>query len=188
MIYNDEESFLSFYFWKDGKEMKTRKFFVAFFVTLMALFLICGAAAIAEARNFPAFSTTDINDRVVTNAIFAENDITMVYFWATWCPACVTGVQSLAEMLEATGGRGLVGILIDMENRGRAQQILNNAGAAFPQLSVSAEMETIMRSIQAVPTSIFVDSRGNIVGPTIVGARSSQYYLNAMQAAREEAR
>lgn len=164
--------------------MKTRKLFA----TLMALVVILGVATIAEARNFPEFSTTDINDEVVTNAIFAESDITMVYFWATWCPACVTGIPSLAEMHATLGGKGLVGILIDMENRGRARQILNNAGADFPQLSVSREMEPIIRSVTAVPTSIFVDSRGNIVGPTIVGARSSQDYLSAMQSAREEAR
>jgi len=163
--------------------MKARKIFAA----LAALLVILGTAAIAESRSFPEFSTTDINGAVVTNAIFAENDITMIYFWATWCPACVAGMQGLAEMLEATEGKGLVGILIDMENRGRALQILNDAGADFPQLSVSREMESIMRSIQAVPTSIFVDSRGNIVGPTVLGARSSQYYLSAKQAAREEA-
>jgi len=157
-----------------------------FFAVLMTLSMILTVTAVADAGEFPQFSTTDINGEVVTNAIFAENDITMVYVWATWCPACVAGMSSLAEMLETTGGRGLIGILIDMENRDRAQQILSGAGADFPQLSVSREMEPLLRSMQFIPTSIFVDSEGNIVGPTIVGPRSSQDYLSAKRDAREE--
>ena len=161
-----------------------------FFVILTALFVILGTARIAEAGKFPEFSTTDLNGEIITNAIFAESDITMIYFWATWCPPCVAGKPVLAEMYEKNLERkGLIGILIDMNNRERAQQILSGAGAGFPQLRVSQEMESITRSVTGtgIPASIFVDSEGNIVGPKILGSRSSQVYLQAIQAAREEA-
>ena len=161
--------------------MKAGKIFVA----LVALFLILGAAGFAEAREFPQFSTTNFNDEVITNAIFAESDITMVYFWATWCPPCVAGKPVLAELYKSLGGKGLIGILIDVDNQERAQQILNSAEADFPQLRMNREIEPFIRAIGSIPTSIFVNSEGNIVGPTIVGSRSSQDYLRMIQAARE---
>jgi len=163
--------------------MKTGKIFVV----LTALLVILGTAVIAEARKFPEFSTTDFNGETVTNAIFAENDITMIYFWATWCPPCVAGKPTLAELYETLERRGLIGILIDVDNQERAQQILYRAEADFPQLHLNQEIEPIIRAIGSIPTSIFVDSEGNIVGPTIVGPRSSQDYLRAIQAAREDA-
>ena len=142
-----------------------------------------------EIGRFPDFTTTDLNGRTVTNDIFAESEITMVKFWTTWCRACVVEKPTLATLYNELG-EGMIGILLDADDRGaieNARQILNNAGVTYPQLRPSREMQALLRSIRVIPTAIFVDSRGNIVGETIVGSRSPQAYMQAMLAAREEA-
>jgi hypothetical protein len=60
--------------------------------------------------------------------------------------------------------------------------------AYFTQLRPSKEMQKILDAIDAIPTSIFVDSSGNIVGPTVVGSRSKVEYQRMMLVALEEAR
>ena len=40
----------------------------------------------------------------------------------------------------------------------------------------AGEMEPILRAVSAIPTTIFVNSEGNIVGPHIIGARDEAAY------------
>ena len=165
------------------------------YAALVALFVIFVAGGAAEAKQFPGFSTIDLNEKVVTSDIFAENEVTMINFWATWCPPCVAEMPDLGELAETLKDSdencGLIGILLDANENGaikKAGQILDKANARFTQLRPSEEMYGLLGSISAIPTSIFVDSRGNIVGPTIVGARSKNDYLKAMAVALAEAR
>ena len=169
-----------------------------YFVLLTALFVVLTAAVAAEtaeAKKFPVFTTMNLDGDVVTSDIFAENEVTMINFWATWCPPCIAEMPDLAELgkaLDDTGGEsGLIGILLDVDDRGaimKAEKILGDAKARFTQLRPSKEMQNILNSINAIPTSIFVDSKGNIVGPTVVGARGASDYMKAMQLALAEAR
>jgi thiol-disulfide isomerase/thioredoxin len=166
----------------------TKKLFAA----LAVLFMVLAAGGAAEAKKFPKFSTKDLDGDVITSDIFAESEITMINFWATWCPPCIAEMPDLAELddfLDDHPG-ALIGILLDAEDRGaiqRAEEILEDAEAYFTNLRPSKEMKSILDTIDAVPTSIFVDSGGNIVGPTVVGARNKNEYLRAMLSALEEA-
>ena len=169
--------------------MKTKKIFTV--LTALLLIFAAGVTAAEAARlpkAFPKFSTKDINGRNITNAIFAQSEITMINFWATWCGPCVQEMPDLAKMYEELG-EGMIGVLIDADDRGaidKAKQILKRAGADFPQLRPSKEMSSLINAIDAIPTTIFVDSDGNIVGKPVVGARSSREYMRAMLAAWEE--
>ena len=172
--------------------MAKKMYAAAAVAVLAALFAIFAASGTAEAYKFPGFSTKDLDGNVVTNEIFAKNEITMINFWATWCPPCIHELPDLAYMgdvlAETDGEGGLIGILLDSDAIQRAKDLLSTAEASFPQLLPSSEMNSLLRTITAIPTSIFVDSKGNIVGPTVIGARSAQQYMAEMRKALEEAR
>ena len=162
---------------------------------LAALFVVYAVSGAGEVKKFPKFSTRDLNGNYVTNKIFAQNEVTMINFWATWCPPCIRELPDLAEMsktlAETNGEGGLIGVLMDAGNRGameRAKDLLEKAEAGFTHLLPSKEMSDVLSSIKAIPTSIFVDSQGNIVGPTIVGARSARDYMAALRTALAEVR
>ena len=172
--------------------MKKTIYAVAILAALFAAFSVSGAE---ESKNFPRFSTRDLDGNLVTNNIFAKNEVTMINFWATWCPPCIRELPDLAQMgkaLAETNGEGaLIGVLLDAGDRGvtqRAKSLLKSAGASFPHLLPNDDMKSILGTVSAIPTSIFVDSHGNIVGPTVVGARSASEYMAAMKTALEEAR
>ena len=173
--------------------LSTKKIFV-FVAALVVILMTVGMIEAARLpKTFPKFSTENLNGDIVTNEIFWKNDVTMINFWATWCPPCVAEMPDLAKLDGILGDMdesvGLIGILIDADGRGAIQQaekILNNAKANFPQLRPNGEMRGLLGAISAIPTSIFVDPSGNIVGPTMVGANSAEGYLAGFRDALKE--
>ena len=64
----------------------------------------------------------------------------------------------------------------DADTKDEANQILTTAKADFLQLLPVKDMLPVFNAIEAVPTTIFVDSKGNIVGEPIVGSNSAEGY------------
>jgi thiol-disulfide isomerase/thioredoxin len=162
--------------------MKSAKIIFAILVTLLVIFT---ANALAEAKMFPKFSTKDIDGDIFTSQIFSESVITIISFWATWDPFCIEDMTELAETYDDLPGEiEMFGILMDGNEPGtiqKAEEIIDYAGADFVQLLPCQEMNDIMSSIKSVPTTIFVDSHGDIVGNTINGARLHDEYLAAIK-------
>ena len=150
-------------------------------------------AAGAEAADvFPAFKSRSLNGDVVTNAIFAGKKLTMINIWATWCPPCIAEMPDLGRLGESMPeGSQLVGIVYDVSEADRdakdeADRILSQAGAKFVQIEYSADMDPYIETVDAIPTTIFVDSSGNIVGGPLVGSDSEESYREAINSILEK--
>lgn len=123
---------------------------------------------------FKNMKTTDLNGEEVDSGIFAENKLTVVNVWGTWCTPCVNEIPELEEVSKAYEGKGVAikGLLYEMEagvndeSRAAAEDILARAGAEYQQLTASQEMHEsdLLQGLQAFPTTYFVDSEGNIIG------------------------
>ena len=76
---------------------------------LVLLLAICPVAMAEEAGALDYsfnFATTDLDGNIVTSAeIYAGNKITMINFWATWCPPCVGELAELAAVVPGAGER-----------------------------------------------------------------------------------
>jgi len=155
---------------------------------VLALLLATGMAALAEgtedggAADYSlTFATTDLDGNIVTSAeIYAGNRITMINFWATWCPPCVGELAELvgvhAQLQEA--GCGVVGILMDSydpEAVETAKALMTQNGTNYLVLALSEDLYPLAQVISAIPTTIFVDGSGTLVGTPIVGALVDQY-------------
>lgn len=138
------------------------------------------------------FKTVDLDGNEVTESIFSEKDLTVVNIWGTFCPPCIEEMPELGawarEMPENVQIIGLVQDINgadDTEHIELAKQITSKADADFVQLVAGTDdFAEVMASVIGVPTTIFVDSNGNIVGEPIVGADVEGYknfveeYLN----------
>ncbi len=126
------------------------------------------------------FETTDLDGASVDLwEIYSGNKATMVNFWASWCPPCVGELPELAELDEEfkEKGAGIIGILIDgdtEEGITDALNIIDDTGADYLHVVCDSDLINEM-DIQAVPTTYFVDSNGNIVGNPVIGADVQQY-------------
>lgn len=154
------------------------------------LFLIFGLLAVSSiifaqnAGNKITFSSVDLNGNPVSSKLFAENKITMVNIWGTFCPPCIREMPDLGKLAAANKDNDveIVGIPIDIidgsgklltqENRD-AKLIIKKTGADYVHVVPTVEMlYGFLRNVQAVPTTIFVDSNGQQIGDVYLGARS----------------
>jgi hypothetical protein len=83
-------------------------------------------------------------------------------------------------------GAQLVGIVYDVSAddrsaKGEADRILSKAKANFVQIEYSPDMSPYLEKVDAIPTTIFVDSKGNIVGGPMVGSASEKNYRAAIE-------
>lgn len=162
------------------------------FAVLLAL-LFCASCALAEA-GLTNFETTalnpqegaDVQGETVTQAIFADYDLTMVNIWATWCGYCVQEMPELAKLKDMLPENvNLISICDDASTEGQlACEILKESGASnFLTLLASQEMyDQFLNQVYAFPTTCFLDSEGRIVGEVITGVPSledaAQSYLS----------
>lgn len=139
----------------------------------------------SAAEVFPAFSSRSSKGEPVTDGVFAESKLTMVNIWATWCPPCVAEMPDLGRLGRSMPeGSRLMGIILDAEDSGameEAEAILAKAQADFLQILPVKEMDSVLSKVNAIPTTIFVDSQGKIMGDPLVGSRSEKAYRDEIE-------
>jgi thiol-disulfide isomerase/thioredoxin len=129
-----------------------------------------------SAENFEGtlkdFSTVSMTGEAVDASIFADYDITMVNLWATWCSACVEEMPELQELYtQLPENINLISICSDAASETElAQKMIDELGIEFTTLMDSESLlEGFIDYCSAYPTTVFVDSQGNIVGELVVG-------------------
>lgn len=130
---------------------------------------------------FPAISTKDINGNDVDKSVLSGNKLTMINFWATFCGPCIEEMPDLEqmskEMPEGTQLIGVAGDALDDKLISQSQQIAKDKGVTYLNLLPDATLaEYVAKNIVAYPTTIFLDSKGNIIGDAIVGAHNREFY------------
>ena len=66
-----------------------------------------------------AFDTSDLDGNKVTEALFADNRVTMINIWGTFCPPCIREMPDLGQLSTDYKAKGvqLVGVVIDALDR-----------------------------------------------------------------------
>jgi thiol-disulfide isomerase/thioredoxin len=149
----------------------------------------CGAAeGAAVGQQFPEFTMLDLQGNAVTHDIFAERDLTVVNIWGTFCPPCIREMPDLGKLhrtLEADYNATLVGIVVDVQDRATldlANEILGQSQAEHLNLLVGEDVYEFLSQYDYVPTTLFVDSNGRLVGDPVVGGFTHDEYLAEVKA------
>lgn len=156
--------------------------------------LTSSVAKSQETVKMVSFNSEDLDGNAVTEKIFAEKDLTVVNIWGTFCGPCIQEMPELAAWAkEMPDNVQLIGLVEDIngvndtEHIKLARQILKEADANFLNIIAGTEdFYDILVSLIGVPTTIFVDKNGNIVGRPIIGANVDGYkkfveqYLNEL--------
>lgn len=135
-----------------------------------------------ESVKFPSFSATDLEGNTVTESIFSQKDLTVLNIWGTFCNPCVGEMPELGEWANKMPDNvQMVGLIIDIngdedtEHRDLAVDITSNAGAEFTQIIANQDFAPVLKDVLGVPTTMFIDKDGNIVGDAILGADVDGY-------------
>jgi len=134
-----------------------------------------------SANAFGAFSAETLEGATLTEAVFAEADLTVVNLWGTFCGPCIQEMPTLGMLHEELENVQILGIVLDCNDQfggvdpdqaALATDIMEQAGASYPSLVLNQSLAAIgMANFQYIPTTLFVDKDGNIVGTEIVGAK-----------------
>lgn len=143
---------------------------------------------------FRSFELTDVDGNAVTQDIFKNSDLTLVNIWATFCNPCLQEMPDLGKLNKEYQDAGkrfqVVGLVMDavsVSSDGKliakdedmiekAKELIAQTGADYTHIVPEGSFAyNLMMSgeAQSVPTSVFVDSEGNVVGRTVIGARSA---------------
>ncbi|MGN0778486.1 MAG: TlpA family protein disulfide reductase [Aristaeellaceae bacterium] len=138
--------------------------------------------AIEAGDKFPAFVGSDMQGSEVTEAIFAEKELTVVNFWATTCGPCISEMPELGEWArELPENVQIIGVLTDVwpdqqQKIDMVNQIMRKANADFINLMTNDVLYAYYKEhMIGTPTTILVNSRGEVVGNTILGTAIEQY-------------
>lgn len=154
------------------------------FLTIIALLAATTLSFAQKAGDKISFTATDLNGNAVTSEIFAKNKVTMLNVWGTFCGPCIREMPDLAKLNAANKANGVevVGIVIDiLDRKGKidsrvkssGEAIISQTGANYTHIVPNSEMFSgVLKNVQAVPTTIFVDSNGRQIGEAYIGSRS----------------
>ena len=141
--------------------------------------------------NIGTFASLDLEGNEVSDAIFADADVTVINVWATFCGPCIEEMPELAAWSdELPGNVQIVGVVIDTppagddaandwggdpDNLKLAKQICDETGVKYTNILASGSVMEIFSNVVAVPTTFIVDRSGNIICSPFVGADVEGY-------------
>ena len=195
-----------------GRYIKNRTFIIAVMAVVVAVLLLTagtltscsgggkpasngaepGGSSSEEISKIASFSTVDLEGNAVTQDVFGDAEITMINFWGTFCPPCIKEMPELQKMQTEYEGRlQVIGVPLDVDFNDSESAAFKNAlkylewaEADFKNIEAAGDIAAYAQTVVGVPTSIFVDSEGNMIGDPIVGADTEAYkkrideYLN----------
>ena len=120
------------------------------------------------------FEATTTEGEAITSDIFAESKLTMINVWATYCNPCLAEMPDLGEIATEYDKADfqMIGIISDVmndaskEDMDYAKQLIAETGATtYPHLTLNTSLYmNLVGSVQAVPTTFFVNQRGELLG------------------------
>lgn len=119
-----------------------------------------------------------------TNAMLATGEVTLVNFWASWCPPCRAEHPKLLEMQAA--GMSIVGINFK-DQQGTAAKYLTDDDNPFVGVGFDPQGRTAIDwGVTAPPETFILDGEGRVLfrfaGP-LIGSDYEQRFLPALNAA-----
>jgi len=135
-----------------------------------------------EASSSITFTTKDLDNNTVTEAIFALADFTLVDVWSVDCGPCINNLKVVSELPLNVQGLQVIGIVADeksQDNPSIARDIMQQEGADFNVLLLSESLyEGLLKDVKKVPTHFLINSSGELIAGPITGAKSEKEFVD----------
>ena len=162
--------------------MKIKHIFTKITATALAITCIAGvttamaAESTEKTSSYPVlkeFTANTLDNEEMTQDILKDADITMVYFWATYCGYCVDEMPEIAAFIKSMPDNvQMISVCGDgMHNQELVNRILEETGFKVPTI-LDGDKDLIKLFSQTIytPTLYFIDQEGNVIGDPLIGA------------------
>ena len=110
-----------------------------------------------------AFTLYTIDDREISLASL-RGKVTLVNFWATWCPPCRAEIPDLIALQQKYHDQlQIIGISEDEAGPDVVRKFVAAHHINYPVAMTSPEFEKLFPGVAALPTSFIIDREGRIV-------------------------
>ncbi len=135
--------------------------------------------------DFADFNTYSINGYAnFNNASFANAELTMVNFWATWCGPCIEELPYMQQLYSTYYGRvQVVTCLYDSSTEGAVDQalaIMGSMGITVPTYRCNSSIRSAFSAhynLAGLPATFFIDSDGCLVR-IVTGAHNYEQWCS----------
>jgi len=108
------------------------------------------------------FTAPDLDGRPVSSASW-RGQVVVVNFWATWCLPCRREIPELVALQERYRGRVVVvGMVDDSASDDSVRRFASTLRVNYPLIRASMELNRRFPSVEALPTTVLVDPRGQV--------------------------
>jgi thiol-disulfide isomerase/thioredoxin len=128
--------------------------------------LLCGvlscpglAASPKEGQPVPQFELATLDERVIASTAL-RGKVTLVHFWATWCPPCVEEMPALDKFYREHRQDGFEVVAISVEDAADESKVRDFARRfAFPVAMKGSSKVDGFGRLWALPLSFLIDRR-----------------------------
>lgn len=120
-----------------------------------------------------AFTAETLDGSEFSSETLAAADLTVLNIWQTTCPPCIREMPELAELERELPERvRFVTWCVDGAYApDETQAIVSDSGFDGTVIvSGDGDLMTFLSKVQYTPTTVFIDSEGNLVGEPVIGA------------------
>ncbi len=146
-------------------------------------------------NQYLTFETESINGETVTSKIFGNADITIVNFGATYAYPDLNEIPQLQELYGLLKNIketkvNLLYAVIDTP-QADAEAIVKNELKTFDAEFLTIKMDDylanwVLKNLEGLPSTVFVDNSGKVIGETIKGTKTSDEYMAELNKKIEE--
>lgn len=149
------------------------------------------AEAIDQIRRTISFVSTTLEGEPIDSSIFANADITVVNFWASYCYPNINETATLqqlkTELEQKYNNVQLIQVVIDTPQKEAeqiAKQAKQEANADFTSIMTDETLANwIVQNLEGLPTTILVNNQAQVIGEHIQGIQSVENYMNIIESA-----
>lgn len=139
----------------------------------------------AALGSLASFSARTVEGELFTQEDIAAKDVTVVNFWSLTCGPCIAEMPDLAEFSKALPDNvQVVTVCLDGSgNEERVEEVLEWADLeADTLIAGDGDLQSLCGNLMYTPTTVFVDSEGNLVGDAVIGGQSDldEVFLEAV--------
>lgn len=132
------------------------------------------------------FTLDDINGKKVSlMSEVKKNKITILDFWASWCPPCMREVPNLIAIYDRYGeeGLGIVGVSLD-ESKDDWKNAVESMGMKWIQVSdLKGGESPVVRlyNVQSIPNILVINSEGRILSEGLTGTELEEFIADYIE-------
>lgn len=154
--------------------MKAKKWMILLLSAVLALGVLTGCSEETAAGSYSSFTANTLDGGTFTQDDIKSKDLTIINYWGMFCGPCRSEMPDLAAYAkDLPDNVQLITICIDaFDDLEGTKEFLNSCGyEGVTLVSGDEALASVVNQVQSFPTTIFVNSKGEVTGETIIGTQ-----------------